>query len=176
MKNILYVLFVVSAMTLLLMMQLDSEKQIKQMHEELKLYENIIDSLYKEIDTLNNRLEIYDFVDMETNMISALIFVESSGNDSAYNASEDAVGCLQIRKTMVDDVNRILKRKGSNLIYTYKCRWNRKKSIEMFNIFCDHYNLSTAEEIARCWNGGPRGINNPATVKYWEKVQGYINS
>ena len=46
MKNILYVLFVVSAMTLLLMMQLDSEKQIKQMHEELKLYENIIDSLY----------------------------------------------------------------------------------------------------------------------------------
>jgi len=167
MKNILYVLFVVSAMTLLLMMQLDSEKQIKQMHEELKLYENIIDSLYKEIDTLNNRLEIYDFVDMETNMISALIFVESSGNDSAYNASEDAVGCLQIRKTMVDDVNRILK----NKIYTYNDRWSRTKSIEMLKIYCNHYNLNTPEHIARCWNGGPRGLAKPQTVNYWSRVK-----
>ena len=93
MKNILFIAFVVLSMTLLLLMQLDSENQIEEMHKELNNYENIIDSLYKEIDTLNNRLEIYDFVDMETNMISALIFVESSGNDSAYNASEDAVGC-----------------------------------------------------------------------------------
>ena len=41
-------------------------------------------------------------------LISAIIHVESSNNDSAYCASEDAVGCLQIRKCMVDDVNRIL--------------------------------------------------------------------
>jgi len=46
----------------------------------------------------------------------------------------------------------------------------------MFNIYCQHYKLSTAEEIARCWNGGPRGINNPATVGYWEKVKDEINS
>ena len=167
MKNILYVLFIVSAMALLLMMQLDSENQIKQMHKELESYENIIDSLYKEIDTLNNRLEIYDFVDMETNMISALIFVESSGNDSAYNESEDAVGCLQIRKTMVDDVNRILK----NKIYTYNDRWSRTKSIEMLKIYCNHYNLNTPEHIARCWNGGPRGLAKPQTVNYWSRVK-----
>ena len=30
--------------------------------------------------------------------------------------------------------------------------------------------------MARCWNGGPRGINNPATVGYWEKVKNEINS
>jgi hypothetical protein len=41
----------------------------------------------------------------------------------------------------------------------------------MFNIFVDYYNLETAEEMARCWNGGPRGINNPATVDYWGKVK-----
>ena len=167
MKNILYLLAFVSAMALLLMMQLDSENQIKQMHDELESYENIIDSLYKEIDTLNNRLEIYDFVDMETDMISALIFVESSGNDSAYNASEDAVGCLQIRRTMVDDVNRILK----NKIYTYNDRWSRTKSIEMLKIYCNHYNLNTPEHIARCWNGGPRGLAKPQTVNYWSRVK-----
>ncbi len=172
MKNILFIAFVVLSMTLLLLMQLDSENQIEEMHKELNNYENIIDSLYKEIDTLNNRLEIYDFVDMETNMISALIFVESSGNDSAYNASEDAVGCLQIRKTMVDDINRILK----NKIYTYSDRWNRTKSIEMLKIYCNHYNLNTPEHIARCWNGGPRGITNPATLGYWNKVQDYLES
>ena len=167
MKNILFIAFVVLSMTLLLLMQLDSENQIEEMHKELNNYENIIDSLYKEIDTLNNRLEIYDFVDMETNMISALIFVESSGNDSAYNASEDAVGCLQIRKTMVDDINRILK----NKIYTYSDRWNRTKSIEMLKIYCNHYNLNTPEQIARCWNGGPRGFVKPQTANYWSRVK-----
>ena len=48
--------------------------------------------------------------------IGAIIRVESSNNDSAYNANEDAVGCLQIRQTMVNDVNRILKRQGKIVI------------------------------------------------------------
>ena len=41
----------------------------------------------------------------------------------------------------------------------------------MFQIYCDHYNLRTAEEISRCWNGGPRGFDKESTVSYWEKVQ-----
>jgi hypothetical protein len=110
------------------------------------------------------------------NILNAIIFVESSYNDSAYRADEDAVGCLQIRKCMVDDVNRILKRQKSTLRFTYNSRWSRDSSIQMFNIYCDYYNLTTAEEMARCWNGGPRGINNPATVGYWEKVKDQINS
>ena len=72
---------------------------------------------------------------------------------------------------MVNDVNRILDRKNIDKQYTYNDRWNREKSIEMFNIFIDHYNLTTAEEMARCWNGGPRGINNPYTLGYWNKVE-----
>jgi len=110
------------------------------------------------------------------NILSAIMFVESSYNDSAYRASEDAVGCLQIRKCMVNDVNRILKRQKSTLRFTYNSRWSRDSSIQMFEIYCNYYNLITAEEIARCWNGGPRGINNPATVGYWEKVKDKINS
>ena len=109
-------------------------------------------------------------------LISAIIHVESSGNDFAYHKGEDAVGCLQIRQCMVDDVNRILKRKKSTLNFTYKDRWSRDKSIQMFEIYCKYYGLGTAEEIARCWNGGPRGINNPSTVGYWEKVKTQINS
>ena len=29
----------------------------------------------------------------------------------------------------------------------------------------------TDEDIARIHNGGPNGYKNPATVKYWEKVE-----
>ena len=103
------------------------------------------------------------------------MYVESSNNDSAYNASEDAVGCLQIRQTMVNDINRILTRQGLDIRYTYDCRWDKNKSIEMFNIYCDYYGFDTAEDMARGWNGGPRGINKSSTIKYWEKVKEEIN-
>jgi len=166
-----------------LIISLDYENEIEDINKELKYNIesndslcNIIDSLRKEIDTLEWDKQIFDF-NIKINgksLLSSIMFVESSYNDSAYNASEDAVGCLQIRQTMVNDINRILKRKGSIKRYTYEDRWSRIKSIEMFNIFCDYYGLTTAEEMARCWNGGPRGINNPATVGYWNKVKNRI--
>tara|TARA_R100001377_G_C3154849_1_gene97610 strand:+ start:15 stop:530 length:516 start_codon:yes stop_codon:yes gene_type:complete len=109
-------------------------------------------------------------------LLSAIMFIESSYNDSAYHKGEDAVGCLQIRQCMVNDVNRILKIQKSDLRFTYNSRWSRDSSIQMFEIYCNHYNLTTNEEVARCWNGGPRGITNPATVGYWEKVKDEINS
>ena len=121
--------------------------------------------------TLND----YNIQNNTTHLLSALIFVESSNNDSAYCAREDAVGCLQIRRCMVDDVNRILKRNKSNTRFTYDDRWLRNKSIQMFDIYCKHYNLNTAEEIARCWNGGPRGMENEMTVGYWKKVSNKLD-
>ena len=137
-----------------------------------------LDSLELHLDSLNLRYQIFDsspgrdFIDI----MNAIIQVESRGNPQAHAKGEDAVGILQIRKCMVDDVNRILKRKGSIHRYTYNDRWDEKKSYEMFNIFCDYYGLTTAEEMARCWNGGPRGIDNPATLGYWDKVLMEINS
>jgi hypothetical protein len=154
---------------------LKNSSEQERLNKELKkqIYidslKHCIDSLQYTIDSLQN--EMWD-----NSILDALIYVESSDNDSAYRACEDAVGCLQIRKTMVNDVNRILKRQGNPKRYTYIDRWSRDKSIQMFNIYCKHYNLTTPEEIARCWNGGPRGINNPATVGYWEKVKDKINS
>ena len=145
-------------------------------HELIDSLYNQLDSLHKVIDTLQYENEIFDYNTVsEQEIISALMYVESSNNDSAYNASEDAVGCLQIRKTMVNDVNRILRKRKSPVRFTYEDRWCRYKSINMFKIYCKYYNLTTAEEIARCWNGGPRGLHNPATVNYWKKVQSELD-
>jgi len=142
------------------------ENQIEDMKLDLDKYENEIDTLLKTIDTLNYRLEIWDELP-SSSTINALIFVESSNNDSAYNLGEDAVGCLQIRRTMVRDINRILGKQK----YTYNDRWSRTKSIEMLRIYCNHYNLNTPEQIARCWNGGPRGLAKPQTANYWSRVK-----
>ena len=104
------------------------------------------DSLSCVIDSLNTELQQYDikyqyneFKEDLKDIIDAIIFVESSGNDSAYRADEDAVGAFQIRQVMVDDINRILKRKGISKTYSYEDRWCRVKSTEMFNIFCSYY-------------------------------------
>ena len=154
---------------------------IEQLEKQLIQQDSLllkIDSLYKEIDTLQWENQIWDFnlSNNTTHLLSAIIHVESSNNDSAYNVSEDAVGCLQIRKCMVDDVNRILHRQKSDLRFSYDDRWLRDKSIKIFDIYCKHYGLTTAEEIARCWNGGPRGMNKPLTATYWRKVQENLDS
>ena len=109
-------------------------------------------------------------------LIKALINVESSNDDNAYRSGEDAAGCLQIRRTMVRDVNRILKRQKSQAQFDFEDRWDRGKSIEIFKIYCNHYNLTTPEEKARCWNGGPRGLQKLTTKRYWEKVKKQLAS
>ena len=177
-KDVGMILMLISFAALALAIQWRSENDIEKLNKELEYKQFQIDSLFLEIDTLEWENQIWDFNISQntTYLLSALMMVESSNNDSAYNASEDAVGCLQIRKCMVDDVNRILKRKKSTHRYTYSDRWNEQKSYEMFDIFCKYYGLDTAEEMARGWNGGPRGIDNPSTLNYWKKVKEEINS
>jgi len=138
-------------------------------------YQYQMDSLRSIINDLE-RPRYYFNQEPDERIINALIQIESGGNDDAYCVEEDAVGALQIRRTMVRDVNRILKRQGSETRYEYKDRWCRQKSIEMFNIYRDYYNLITPEEIARCWNGGPKGIYKSATIAYWNKVKNHLDS
>ena len=178
MKKLLPYIAVVLFATISLLYTIDYEKTIEGMQKELDNQQFQIDSLKHEIDTLTWETEIWDF-NLSTNsvhLLSAIIHVESSNNDSAYRASEDAVGCLQIRKCMVNDVNRILRRQGKTERFTYDDRWLRNKSIKMFDIYCKYYGLTTAEEIARCWNGGPRGMQNELTAGYWKKVQKELDS
>jgi len=162
----------VMLLIMVLFMFMNETSKVNQLQNRLDGKDLTIDSLKHEIDTLRWESEIFDYnySNNTSHLLSALMFVESSYDDSAYNASEDAVGCLQIRKCMVNDVNRILRKQKSEIRYNYDDRWVRYKSIQMFNVYCKHYNLNTAEEIARCWNGGPRGMQNEMTVGYWKKV------
>tara|TARA_R100001015_G_C4589084_1_gene144751 strand:+ start:337 stop:939 length:603 start_codon:yes stop_codon:yes gene_type:complete len=156
------------------------ETIIDTLNQEIECNNSMLDfnnkyqeELEHQLDSLQKRYRIFntepgsDFIDI----MNAIMQVESSGNADAYNKSEDAVGILQIRQCMVDDINRIQKRKNKNIFYTYDDRWCVNKSSEMFEIFCKYYGLETGEQIARCWNGGPRGINNPYTLGYWNKVE-----
>jgi len=113
-------------------------------------------------------------------LIDALIYVESKGNDSAIGdrhlGSQYAVGVLQIRPIMVREVNRILKLRGSDYRFQLKDRYDRDKSIEMFLIWKEfHHNDSDFEAIARSWNGGTNGVKNPKTYNYWKKVENQLS-
>jgi len=173
MKTYLTPILTAIATALIIFFTIDYERQIESLEYIIQQDSCLIDSLRHEIDTLIWEQETWnnDIINNTTHLLSAIMFVESSYNDSAYVASEDAVGCLQIRKCMVKDVNRILRRQKSDLKFTYNDRWSRAKSIKMFDVYCKHYGLITAEEIARCWNGGPRGMSNEVTAKYWVKVK-----
>jgi len=112
----------------------------------------------------------------ERDLVTALIHVESRGNDSAIGdrhlVGEEAVGALQIRPIMVREVNRILKIQKSDKRYKLKDRFDRQKTIEMFFVWKNyHHPDSDFETIARNWNGGPKGYKRSSTLRYWNKVQ-----
>jgi hypothetical protein len=102
-----------------------------------------------------------------SNLISALIIVESSGNDLAIGDNGRAIGPLQILRGVVQDVNRIT---GSN--YQWQQMTNRVQARAVCEAYLKHYgkNCST-EQLARRWNGGPTGDRKPATEAYWAKVK-----
>jgi len=114
-------------------------------------------------------------------LLTALIFVESRGNDSAIGdrhlVGNEAVGALQIRPIMVREVNRILKIQGKTERFDLKDRFDRQQSIRMFMVWKNyHHKDSEPEVIARNWNGGPKGYKVSRTEKYWLKVQKQLNN
>mgnify|MGYP000442043131 CR=1 FL=1 len=177
MRVILWILFFTLFIWAALGLKNSMDQEEVKTQSTIDSLQNVIDSLVLEIDTLQWENQIWDFNISQntTHLLSAIMFVESSYNDSAYHKGEDAVGCLQIRKCMVDDVNRILRRQKSDIRFIYDDRWLRNKSIKMFDIYCKHYGLTTAEQIARCWNGGPRGMQNEMTAGYWKKVKNQLD-
>jgi len=178
MKVILWMLAFTGFMWAILGLKNSVDQEEFKTQNTIDSLQTVIDSLHHEIDTLQWENQIWDFnlSQNTTHLLSAIMFVESSYNDSAYHKGEDAVVCLQIRKCMVNDVNRILRRQKLDLRFSNDDRWLRNKSIKMFDIYCKHYGLTTAEEIARCWNGGPRGMQNEMTAGYWKKVKNQLDS
>lgn len=104
-------------------------------------------------------------------IILALIVVESNGNNNAVGDNGNAVGCLQIHKVFVDDVNRILGRKE----FTYQDRKSKDKSIKMALVYLKYYGdvyqkktgkKPTVDVLVRIFNGGPEGYKKQATKEY----------
>lgn len=102
-----------------------------------------------------------------TNLITALIAVESSGNDLAIGDQGRAIGALQIHRAVVVDVNRFT---GSH--YRHQDMTNRATARKVCQAYLEHYARgATDEQAARRWNGGPTGDRKPATLPYWRKVE-----
>jgi hypothetical protein len=103
-----------------------------------------------------------------SNLISALIIVESSGNDLAIGDNGRALGPLQIHRGVVQDVNRIT---GSH--YRWEDMTNRVQARAVCEAYLKHYGKGcTTEQLARKWNGGgPAGDKKKATEAYWNKVR-----
>lgn len=122
--------------------------------------------------TIDSSLTKNKYSEKQMKTIIAHMQVESSNNDKAWNRKTDAVGVLQIRPILVREVNRLY---GTN--FTYKDRWNRWKSYQMFCLIQNHYNPKwELEKAARIWNGGPDGMKKPSTKKYYRKVKSVYNS
>jgi len=102
-------------------------------------------------------------------LIAALIMVESHGNDFAVGDKEQAIGCLQIHKCVIDDVNRIY---GSAYQWP-ESAYSREMAKEICRMYLKHYapKHATNEQLARIWNGGPRGHEKQSTLKYWDKIK-----
>ena len=103
-------------------------------------------------------------------LISALMIVESSNNDLAIGDQGRAIGCLQIHKAVVLDVNRIT---GSH--YRHQDMTNRVQARAVCEAYLKHYGKNcTTEQLARRWNGGPAGDRKSATEAYWIKVKKHL--
>ena len=105
-----------------------------------------------------------------SNLISALIIVESSGNDLAIGDGGRAIGPLQIHKAVVLDVNKFT---GSH--YRHQDMTNRAQARAVCEAYLRHYGKgATTEQLARRWNGGPKGDTKTSTEAYWAKVKKHL--
>jgi hypothetical protein len=122
---------------------------------------------------IHSKTEIKNIVTDE--LINALIFVESRGNDKAVNKQSGARGCLQLKPIYVKEVNRLY---GTD--YTFGDAFNRQKSIEIVKKYLNYYGsrieTPSYENLARIHNGGPNGHKKSFTKQYWVLVKKSLNN
>ena len=108
-------------------------------------------------------------------VMSAIIQVESKGNQKAHNPKGDCAGILQITPILVKECNNILKEKKSKQRYTLKDRYNAEKSKEMFILLQEHFNPEqNIEKVIKQWNCGFYGNGwKYKSSNYYKKVMKY---
>ena len=124
----------------------------------------------KKIIIIMLMIPIFSYAKNWNRVINAIVKVESENNVKAIG-SGNSVGLLQIRPILVEDCNKILRRKKSSKRFTLKDRFCPIKSKEMFVIYQQHYNPeSDVEKAIRLWNGGPN-FTKAGTQEYFKKVK-----
>ena len=119
-------------------------------------------------------LALPQFTPQQTELVQALIQVESSGKDDAVGDNGSAIGCLQIWKPYWFDATE-----RSNIGGKYTDCFKRDYAVRIFDAYMKRYareawtnpNKFDAEKVARIHNGGPKGYKKTATLKYWNKVK-----
>ena len=110
----------------------------------------------------------------QTELVHAIILVESNGKDDAVGDNGNAIGCLQIWEIYwIDATER------SNIGGKYLDCYTRAYAVRIFDAYMKRYAREAwtnpakfdAEKVARIHNGGPKGYTKKATEKYWKKVR-----
>ena len=113
-------------------------------------------------------------------LLCAMAWVESRFDPSAVNKAEGAVGILQIRPCVVEDVNRISK---DIQLVTLDQRKEVAASFLVAEMYLTYWGGEYTKEtglqaspqvLARIWNGGPDGWKQDCTLEYWEKVNNRV--
>jgi hypothetical protein len=111
---------------------------------------------------IDNRTPVIcEAVNPFTQLINAVVTVESSGNNLAYNPIEEAYGPFQIRPIRLLDYNQ---RTGSS--YTMKDCFDYEVSKRIFVFYAAQIGPYDFERIAKAWNG-----SGEMTIEYWNKVK-----
>ena len=116
-------------------------------------------------------------------LLAVLIAVETGGEiypDQAVGDSGASIGCLQIQMPIIEDVNRIYRKKFLSMD-----RYDRQASMKIAKLWLTYYGKRyeqrtgekpTYEIYCRLWNGGYHGLfDRPsATDYYWSKCERYL--
>ena len=104
-------------------------------------------------------------------LLSALIQIESNGNDLA-RGKHGELGALQIKPIMVRDVNRIM---GTH--YARQQVTNRTIATFIANSYLAHYGRNLSDEsLARIWQSGPKALRRSSSRAYGRRVMREIEN
>ena len=99
---------------------------------------------------------------------NATCYVESRFN--AYAVGDTALskwsyGIAQIREELLDDYYQ-----QTGIRYNVEEMFDPVKSKEVFIHYACQFHPTQLEQIARCWNGGCRGMNKISTKPYYRLI------
>jgi len=104
--------------------------------------------------------------------IEALIYIESRGVEDVIG-DHDAIGVLQITPIIIREANRI----SGYEKYADSDRFDRAKSIEIFNLIQEYYNPEKDRHLAlKIWNSrAPLSYHSRIMNRYYELINNKIN-